>query len=276
MNAALPMEAEVLARREESPGLFTLQLRLTDPAAQAAYAFRPGQFNMLYLYGVGEVPISIVSDPREETLIEHTIRAVGRVTRGLERLEPGDRLGLRGPFGNGWPLGDCEQRDVVVVTGGLGCAPVTGAIHYLMKRRERFGHVNIVQGVKHSADLIWREQYECWARMPDTTVLIAADEAEPLWPWHVGRVTDLFDRLHFDPAQAIVLSCGPEGMMITVAEQLQAKGIPPERIWLSLERNMQCGIGLCGHCQFGARFVCRDGPVFRWRDVASRLEVRGL
>ncbi len=272
---ALPMEAEILTRREESPGLFTLHLRLTDSAAQQAYRFRPGQFNMLYLYGVGEVPISIVSDPREARHIGHTIRAVGRVTRGLERLRPGDRLGLRGPFGNGWPLGDCEQRDVIVVTGGLGCAPVTGAVQYLMRRRERFGHVNIVQGVKHADDLLWREQYECWDRMPDTTVLIAADEAGPLWPWHVGRVTDLFDRLRFDPAQAIVLCCGPEGMMLAVAEQLQERGIAAERIWLSLERNMQCGIGLCGHCQLGPKFVCRDGPVFSWREIAPLLRVRG-
>ena len=276
MNGALPQEAEVLHRREESPGLFTLHLRLADAQAQAAYRFRPGQFNMLYLYGVGEVPISIVSDPRATRHIGHTIRAVGRVTRGLERLRPGDRLGLRGPFGSGWPLVECEQQDVIVVTGGLGCAPVTGAIHYLMRRRERFGHLNIVQGVKHSDDLLWREQYESWARMPDTTVLIAADEAGPLWPWHVGRVTDLFDRLRFDPRRSVVLSCGPEGMMIAVAEQLQQRGIPAERIWVSLERNMQCGIGLCGHCQIGPAFVCADGPVFRWRDIAPWVGVRGL
>ncbi len=275
MNALMPMPAEVVGRREESPGLFTLQLRLCDGEARSAWRFRPGQFNMLYLFGIGEVPISIVSDPRDREVIDHTIRAVGRVTRGLERLRPGDALGLRGPFGRGWPLADCEQRDVIVVTGGLGCAPVTGAIHYLMRRRERYGHLNIVQGVKHADDLIWREQYEAWARMPDTTVLVAADAAGPLWPWHVGRVTDLFDRLRFDPGNTVVMSCGPEGLMIAVAKQLGERGVPPHRIWLSLERNMQCGIGLCGHCQLGPKFVCSDGPVFRWDEVAELLKVRG-
>ena len=271
-----PRVAEVLERIDEAPGLVTLRLRLADPEAQAAYTFAPGQFNMLYLPGGGEVPISIVSDPRDEHVIDHTIRAVGRITRPLARLAVGDCIGLRGPYGRGWPLHEAEQKDVVIVTGGLGCAPVVSVINYIVRRRERFGRLNIVQGVKHSSDLIWRERYEAWAALPDTRVLIAADRADPVWPWHRGRVTELFDDLRFDPHAVTVMMCGPEGMMKAVAAMMQERGVAGEDLWLSMERNMQCGVGLCGHCQLGPWFVCRDGPVFRWDQVAPWLAVAGF
>src|SRR5512143_3931670 len=205
-----PHAATVMARTQESPTIFPLQLRLDDAAAQAAYRFAPGQFNMLYLYGVGEVPISIMCDPEEHAVIGHAIRALGRVTRGLAALEPGDKVGLRGPFGRGWPLQEVSGCDVVLITGGLGCAPVVSVIHYVLRRRERYGKLVIIQGVKHAEDLIW---------------------------------------------------CGPEGMMRTAAENLLARGLPDSRLYLSLERNVQCAVGRCGHCQLGGAFVCRDGPV---------------
>src|SRR3569833_766496 len=190
-NAYLPREVEIVERIEESPSLFTLRLRLTAPALQAVYRYAPGQFNMLYLHGAGEIAISIVSDPDAPRLIDHTIRAVGRVTRGMQKLKQGDRLGLRGPFGRGWPMQEAEGRDVVVVTGGLGCAPVVSVINYIARRRERYGRLNIVQGVKHSSDFIWRERYAAWRALPATQVLLAADAGEPLWPWHIGRGADV-------------------------------------------------------------------------------------
>ena len=271
-----PREACVIERIEEARGLFTLRLALCDPDAQRAYSFAPGQFNMLYLYGGGEVPISIVSDPRDEHVIDHTIRAVGRITRPLARLQAGDRIGLRGPYGRGWPLGEAEGRDVLIVTGGLGCAPVVSVIRYILRRRARFGRLNIVQGVKHSADLIWRRAYEEWAALPDTYVALAADRADTGWPWHVGRVTELFDTLCFEPANTLAMMCGPEGMMKAVAGMLLERGMAAEDLYLSMERNMQCGVGLCGHCQLGPWFVCRDGPVFRYSDVAPWLAQRGF
>ena len=276
MNIYQPYEVEVIERIQESPGLFTLRLRFTDPELQRRYQFEPGQFNMLYLYGVGEVAISIVSDPRDEQIIDHTIRSIGRVTHGLEKLQAGDRLGLRGPFGRGWPMADTEQRDVVVVTGGLGCAPVVSVINYIMHRRERFGRLNIVQGVKHSNDFIWRERYDQWRALPDTRVLLAADAGDALWPWHIGRVTDLFDQLAFDPQHASVMMCGPEGMMHVVVSNMLEMGVSEQDIWLSMERNMQCGVGHCGHCQYGDKFVCRDGPVFRYDDIQSLFSVKGF
>ncbi|WP_126452955.1 FAD/NAD(P)-binding protein [Sulfuriflexus mobilis] len=275
-NPYLPWEAEILETIQESPSLFTLRLQLTDAEAQQRYSFEPGQFNMLYLHGVGEVPISIVSDPRDESVIDHTIRAVGRVTRGLAQLKAGARIGLRGPYGRGWPMHAAEKRDVVVITGGLGCAPVVSVINYVSRRRERFGHLNIVQGVKHSSDFIWRERYDAWRALPDTNVLLAADAGEALWPWHVGHVTDLFDQLRFDPARVSVMMCGPEGMMHVVIKHMLGAGVGKCDMWLSMERNMQCALGHCGHCQYGEKFICRDGPVFCYEQIEELFEVRGF
>ena len=276
VDAGAPHSATVVARTQESPTIFTLQLRLDEAAAQAAYRFAPGQFNMLYLYGVGEVPISIMSDPEQRDGIGHTIRALGRVTHGLAALQAGDRLGLRGPFGRGWPLQEMGGRDVVVVTGGLGCAPVVSVVHYVLRRRERFGKLVIIQGVKHADDLIWREQYDRWAKLADTQVLVAADQGTAMWPWHIGHVTELFDLARFSPERAVGMMCGPEGMMRVAATKLLARGLPESHLYLSMERNMQCAVGRCGHCQLGGAFVCRDGPVFNWGKVKPLLEHRGF
>ena len=274
-NAYVPCEAGVAERIQESPNIFTLRLRLTDSAARAAYRFRPGQFNMVYLYGVGEVPISIVSDPHDETMLDHTIRAVGRITDGLAALRPGDRVGLRGPFGRGWPLKDVQGRDVLIVTGGLGCAPVVAVINYIIMRREQFGRLTVIQGVKHAEDLIWRERYAYWRTLPHVEVLLAADHGGPVWPWHVGKVTEVFERAQIEPG-CVAMLCGPEIMMLTAAHMLIDRGVVEHDIHLSMERNMQCATGHCGHCQFGGQFVCKNGPVFAYPEVKHLLGVRGF
>jgi len=272
----LPHEAQIVERIQESPGIFTLRLKFTDATRHAAFRFEPGQFNMLYLHGVGEVPISIVSDPEGERLFDHTIREVGRVTRGFAQLRAGDRIGVRGPYGCGWPLKSAENRDVMVVTGGLGCAPVVSVIHYVMRRRERFRRLVIMQGVKHSDDLIWREQYARWSESPGTQVLVAADVGATLWPWHVGHVTELFDKVEIDSKNAVIMMCGPEGMMQVAVDHLTERGIAETDIYLSMERSMHCAVGLCGHCQYGGQFVCKDGPVFSYRDVKALFGKRGF
>jgi len=275
-SSQIPQEAEIVERIQEAGNLFTLRLRFTDPAIQANYQFKPGQFNMLYLVGVGEIAISIVSDPIQEQTLDHTIRAVGRVSKGLSQLREGDRIGVRGPYGRGWPLEMSEQKDVIVVTGGLGCAPVVSVINYIMNRRERFGFVNIVQGVKHANDFIWKERYDQWRAAPQTNVLLAADAGNAIWPWHIGPVTGLFDHLAFDPDRVIVMMCGPEGMMRVVVHHLQGLGIADADLWLSMERNMHCAIGHCGHCQVGGKFVCKDGPVFCYTEVKDLFGVKGF
>lgn len=276
LNPYQPHEAIILERIQEAPDLFTLRLKFTDPEIQSAYKFEPGQFNMIYLYGVGEVAISIVSDPDDSNIIDHTIRVVGRVTRGITNLKAGDRIGLRGPYGRGWPMLETKQKDVVVVTGGLGCAPVVSVINYIEQRREEYGRLNIVQGVRHTADFIWKERYEHWREMPNTKVLLAADVGEALWPWHVGPVTSLFDQLAFDPDNVVVMMCGPEGMMRVVCDHMLDNSVSASQLYLSMERNMQCAIGHCGHCQYGSKFICKDGPVFSFDKIRDLFETKGF
>ncbi|MGD2074496.1 MAG: FAD/NAD(P)-binding protein [Gammaproteobacteria bacterium] len=276
IDRGIPMEAEVVDRVDESESIFTLCLRLTDEQSHRAYRFEPGQFNMLYLYGVGEIAISIVGDPQAPELLHHTIRNVGRVTRGFARLQKGDRIGLRGPFGRGWPLAAAQGRDVLIITGGLGCAPVVPVINHVLSRRTEHGRVAILQGVKHSDDLIWRDRYEKWDREPFTQVLLAADVSGPQWRGYRGRVTGLIEQLEIDLLNSVTMMCGPELMMVASAGRLTERGAEPDSLWLSMERNMQCGVGHCGHCQFGEKFVCRDGPVFPYSEVRTLFGVRGI
>lgn len=276
MNPYLPHEALIVERIQESPSIFTLRLKFTDPEVHTQYSFQPGQFNMVYMHGVGEVAISIVSDPQDDSLYDHTIRAVGRVTRGLAKLQQGERVGVRGPYGRGWPMGGAEGRDVLIVTGGLGCAPVVAVINYVLRRRSRFGRLMIMQGVKHSDDLLWQQRYQEWARMPDTHVLVAADAAGKQWPWRIGRVTDHFDELGIDPRHTVAMMCGPEGMMRAATEQLVRRGVAETDVYLSMERNMQCAVGHCGHCQYGGHFVCKDGPVFSYAQIKPLFGVKGF
>jgi len=271
----LPEPAEIVERRSFGPDLHAYRLRLVDPGARPRFDFLPGQFNMVYVPGVGEVAISISSDPDDEDL-EHTIRIVGRTTRVIEQLGPGDFVGLRGPYGNGWPLLEARFKDVLVVTGGLGCAPVSGAIDYMFRRRASYGHLTILHGVKKPADLVHRARFEAWRREPDTTVLLTTDQPDRAWRARTGVVTELFEEVEIDSSRTTVLICGPGVMMHYAVRTLRARGIGDDRIYLSLERNMKCAVGWCGHCQLGPEFVCKDGPIFPVSRLGRFFEVRGL
>jgi len=276
-NCYLPHQAEIIERIQETPSIFTLRLRFTDPQQQQDYQFAPGQFNMVYLFGVGEVPISIVSDPADEHVVDHTIRAVGRVTNGLSQLKSGDYVGLRGPFGRSWPLQAAQGKDVLIITGGLGCAPVVSVIQYVVRRREQFSRLIIMQGVKHSDDLIWREQYNYWQTLPDTQVILAAShENKASWPWYSGFVTNFMDKVIFNPNNAIAMMCGPEPMMRAAIEPLTRVDLAEQDIWLSMERSMHCAVGHCGHCQYGAKFICQQGPVFPYLEIKDLFGIRGF
>ncbi|MBA2653768.1 MAG: FAD/NAD(P)-binding protein [Gammaproteobacteria bacterium] len=275
-NLYLPHEVKVVERIQESPTVFTLRVQFTDFQLQKEFVFQPGQFNMLYLYGVGEVAISIVSDPENSQLYDHTIRAIGRVTRGLEQLQRGDYLGIRGPFGRGWPLALAQNKDVVIITGGLGCAPVVSVINYIALRRDQYGKLIILQGLKHSDDFIFRHRYGEWQKMFDTEVFIAADVSVPGWPWYTGHITDMTRQLSLNENNTIVMMCGPEIMMKVAIKELLAKNIPEENIFLSMERNMECGVGHCGHCQYGGLFVCKDGPIFQYPEIKALLMEPGF
>jgi sulfhydrogenase subunit gamma (sulfur reductase) len=263
--------ATLVEKIREAEDIHTYRLQLVDEQVRQQFRFKAGQFNMVYLFGVGEVAISIVSDPDEPQFLYHTIRSVGRITKAIAALQPGDVLGLRGPFGQGWPLDEASGRNVVIVTGGLGCAPVVGAIEYIFRRRAQYGSIKILHGVKTSHDLLYRERFDAWRRAPGTEVLLTSDQPDKSWYHHVGVVTELFELVSIDPAKSIVLMCGPEIMMRLGVPILIRRGIPATAIYVSLERHMECGIGLCGHCQMGPYFLCKDGPVMRYDRVAQWL-----
>jgi len=268
----LPMVAHLAYKEEETPGIFTLHLALREGLP---FTFDFGQFNMLYLFGVGEVPISIMG--WRDGLLMHTIRAVGQVTTPLVELEAGSDIGLRGPFGHGWPLTHMEGRDLVFITAGLGCAPVVAAINYAVMHRDKYRRIVILQGVKHHQDLLWQPQYDRWRDLGDCQVLLAASqEKKRRYHWRLGRVTELLALADFDPQFCSVMMCGPEMMMVSALKQLTDLQVPDDAVYLTLERNFQCGIGHCGHCQLGPFFVCKDGPVFHYPVIKSWFGLTGI
>jgi NAD(P)H-flavin reductase len=267
--------ARIVARRVETEGIYTFSMQFVEPATRAEYRFKAGQFNMLYAFGVGEVPISIVSDPDEPGVIEHTIRLAGRVTSVMMGWKPGDVVGLRGPYGNGWPMEEARGRDVVIVTGGLGCAPVTGVINYIFRHRDEYGDLQILHGVKAPNDLLYREKFDQWRHAPRTRVYLTSDRPDKSWHFRVGVVTDLLEEIQVTPS-TIVMMCGPEVMMRYAARGLVGKGVDDGAIYLSMERQMECAVGLCGHCQYREHFVCKNGPIFAYRTVERMLAVGGI
>jgi len=269
-NPWLPQLLRVRSVRDESALVRTLEL---EPR-QEGFEYRPGQFNMLYAFGVGEVPISISGDSADPGRLVHTSRAVGRVTEALAQLEPGMQLGVRGPYGSAWPLELCEGHDVLVVAGGIGLAPLRGALLQLLRHRARYGRITLLIGGRSPDQLIFWDDIVAWERSGEIQVEVTVDHAPPGWDRHVGVVTDLLPRAAIDPADAMALLCGPEVMMRFAAESIRDLGIPAERMFVSLERNMKCALGHCGRCQLGPNYVCKDGPVFPWSKV-GRLILMG-
>lgn len=265
----LPRPVVVTERREEGPGVVTLRLRPADPR-DASCSFAPGQFNMLH-GNEGCVPISIVAGGAVG-YYEHCIRAAGNVTRDLVAARVGDHLGLRGPFGRGWPMAEARGKDVVIVSGGIGCAAVASAIDFIMADRTRYGRLSLLQGVRTDADHLYDDRYSRWAYAPDTRVLLSSMTSEAGWQGHRGLVTELLDWLDLPrPDTTVAMLCGPEAMVRPAVGRLRQLGIGPDQIFVSLERTMQCGLGHCGHCQLGSCLICRDGPVFTFSRIDLEL-----
>jgi NAD(P)H-flavin reductase len=255
--------------RRETPDTFTVEI---EPAnAGKILKFAPGQFNMLYVFGIGEIAISICADPRGKLLM-HTTRVVGTVTKAMRRLRRGDMLGVRGPFGSCWPIEQAAGHDVVLIAGGIGLAPLRGALSQLLRRRNKPGKVVLLYGVRTPEDMLYRHELERW-RSAGLQIFATADRATGSWPGHVGVVTALIPRAPFDPVNTVAMVCGPEVMMRYTVLELQKRGISEKSIFLSMERNMKCAVGFCGHCQFGPEFICKDGPVFRYDRVKKWLEI---
>jgi len=268
----VPEPFGVVAKHQDTVDTWTLTLeaRSGDPLE-----FAPGQFTMLSAGGAGEVPISISGDPGRPELLVHTVRAVGLATRAICDAEPGRVLGVRGPFGTPWPVDEIEGEDVIVAAGGIGLAPLRPVLLELLARLDRLGRIVLLYGGRSPDQLLYPDELaELAAR--GLEVLITVDSAGPEWLGHVGVVTQLVGRAAFDPTRVIAMACGPEVMMRFTVAALANRGVPIDRIYASMERNMQCGIGHCGHCQLGPTLVCRDGPVYRWSELQPWLAIREL
>jgi NAD(P)H-flavin reductase len=270
----VPRLARVVRRWYETPRTWTIEIESDPPGADAA--FEAGQFNMLYAFGVGEIPISVSSDPAATRRLQHTIRAVGAVSAALARLPPGETIGLRGPFGTGWPLDSAAGRDVIIVAGGLGLAPLRPAIYRVLAERRRYGKVSILYGARSPDDILFQRELAGWQKHRGVTVDVTVDHATDAWRGNVGAVTMLISRATFDPTDCVAMVCGPEIMMRYAIATLTQVGLPNDAIYLSMERNMKCAIGLCGHCQFGPTFVCKDGPVFRHDRLRNLMQLEEI
>jgi NAD(P)H-flavin reductase len=270
----LPRPFRVRRVRRELSDVWTLDLEASDD--EGPLAFQPGQFTMVYVFGIGEVPLSISGDPAEPGVLTHTVRAVGTVTRAICAAKKGDVLGVRGPYGEGWPLDAALERDVVIMAGGLGLAPLRPLVRAVVARRGAFGRVVLLIGARTPASLLFSRELARWRARFDLDVRATVDAGDLTWRGDVGVITTLLPRARFNPATTTAFVCGPEVMMRFAAADLAHRGVPPELVFLSMERNMKCAVGVCGHCQFGPTFVCKDGPVFSYSRIETSLRIREI
>jgi NAD(P)H-flavin reductase len=271
----LPYRAEIVSIQPEAPLVSTYWLRFLDPELRESFQFQPGQFNMLTVPGMGEAAISISSDPKDHQKVGHTIRFVGNVTNAISRLNVGDVIGVRGPFGTSWPLEQHVGRDIFISAGGIGLPPLRPVLYQIMARRSEFGRVVVIYGARTPADLQFTKEYKSWEDA-GIELIVTVDRGDDQWTGLVGVVPLMFYRLRMDPHNSVVYTCGPEIMIRFVIFEALARRIPISSIYVSMERNMRCGLGLCGHCQIGPYFVCKDGPVFSYEQLQPYFNVEDL
>ncbi|WOJ93142.1 FAD/NAD(P)-binding protein [Congregibacter variabilis] len=266
----IPASVTVEALQQESHDVFTLSV-----CAPSNYAgFTPGQFNMLYLPGRGESAISISGDPGNNSTITHTVKAVGNVTRALCDLRPSQRIGLRGPFGRGWPLEQANGRELLLIAGGIGLAPLRPVLYAALEAPKRYARITVLLGARSPQDLLFTEELQRWKSHTDLQFLASVDNADANWQGDVGVITQLIPRIEMNPKNVLAMICGPEVMIRFCAKSLRDRGVPADAIYVSLERNMKCALGICGHCQLGPHFLCRNGPVFGYAEVERFLMTR--
>jgi len=269
LDPMVPKQYRIQRIHREIPDTFTLELEPKDGCEIPQFA--TGQFNMLYIFGVGEIPISISGDSNKRRPLVHTTRAVGTVSKAMRDLKPDDIIGVRGPFGSSWPVKQAEGKDVVIAAGGIGLAPLRSVMYHIISHREKYGKAVLLYGARTPADILYRRELELWRAHFDLEVYVTVDRATGSWRGSVGVVTRLIPRAPFDPQNTIAMVCGPEIMMRYTVAEFEKRGVAKENIYVSMERNMKCAIGMCGHCQYGPNFVCKDGPVFPYNKIKSLL-----
>lgn len=264
-----PRMYRVVSRRDDLVDTVTLGLVPIDEACPDPSS---GQFNMLWAFGVGEAPISLAGF--EDGILSHTVRRVGAVSTALCSSTIGDQVGVRGPFGTGWNLSGAAGRDILIVAGGLGVAPIRPIVTELLAHRADYGRVALLVGARTPETLLYRDELEAWRARSDIEVEVSVDAASPSWRGEVGVVTRLIGRAPIDPDNTTAFVCGPEVMMRFSAQSVLDRGVAPPQVLLSFERNMHCAVGHCGHCQLGSLFLCKDGPVLPWPRAEALLQVR--
>ena len=258
----------------ETDDTFTLNLDVGSLGDR--FVFHPGQFNMLYVFGLGEAAISISSNAAQTRALSHTIHRVGVVTTGLAQLKRGDAIGLRGPFGTGWPLSAARGKDVCIVAGGIGLAPLRPVMYALLEERTAYERIILLYGARSPLDLLYRVELESWANENQVEVLVTVDRGDSSWKGYIGVVTNLFSYIKLDARATVAYVCGPETMMKYTIDELERRGLPEDQVYLSMERNMKCAVGFCGHCQFGPEFICKSGPVYALPRVRFLLDKREI
>ena len=270
-NAMIPRAFEVVAKRRETHDVTTLMVEPAD--GRSCFGFVPAQIGMIGIPGVGEVPISFSNHPDSSRCLSVTIRAAGAITTAITSAEVGAVISVRGPYGTAWPIEETVGRDVLFVAGGLGLAPLRSAIFAVAESSAR-GSVGIVYGARTQHDMLFRGDLEIWNELDDVRVHLTVDEGDDGWEGEIGLVTGLFDQALDRLTNPLAIMCGPDVMLVNACRDLNERGILSTDIWVTMERNMKCGIGLCGHCQFGPLFVCKDGPVFRYDQVSELYSVK--
>lgn len=269
MDVWQPVPYRIVEKRRETVESFTIEL---EPVEGASPSFLPGQFNMLYAFGAGEVPISFSSCDK----VEHTIRVVGSVTALLSRLKVGEPIGVRGPFGRPWPVEDVKQKNLLLVAGGIGLAPIRSVVQYLLARKSDYQTIALLYGARNPNERLYVKELLQWKEQLDGHVYVSVDIGDAAWTGNVGVVTSLFSKIPFSLRDAAAFLCGPEMMMRITARQLLQKGMNGGEIYLSMERNMKCAIGHCGRCQLAPHFICKDGPVFCYPQMEPYLGVNEI
>ncbi|UCG87167.1 MAG: FAD/NAD(P)-binding protein [Gemmatimonadota bacterium] len=267
-----PSVSTILSERDETPDTRTYQLRFRDSQEHERFVFRPGQFLELSVFGVGEAPFCLASSPTRRQFLEVTVRRTGQVTDALHALGPGDEIGVRGPCGNGFDLAAAEGHDLLFIAGGIGLPPLRGLIWNILDERDRFGRVTILYGARTPTDLVYKDELQLWQGRDDIELFVTVDQAEPGWEGNVGMVPILLEMAELRPASTLTYVCGPPIMIKFVIQDLLMRGFAEERVISTLERTMQCGVGKCNHCCIGHLYVCRDGPVFNYRQIREMVE----
>jgi len=271
-NPFRPWPARITSITELTATEKLFELRLIDETVREAFDFTAGQFVELSIFGVGEAPISISSAPSKQGFIELCIRETGTVTSAIHRMRCGDVVGIRGPFGRGFPFEDMKGQDVLLVAGGLGIAPLKSLINHIHDERQDFGDVTILLGARNPSEILFRHEFDMWKHREDFNLIMTVDNPDEDWDGEVGLVTLLFGDLEVDPDNTFGAICGPPVMYPFVVEEMRKKQLNVDRIYVSIERRMKCGIGLCGHCAVGHQYTCLEGPVFSYWEAINLQE----